>query len=109
MALPDECRAFFQLDRMKLSDRPSVDSVFVVFTFKGEEDPSRVLDVECIAVDEQGQPMVRHRELFHDPPIAARNPRTGGKFRLDPFANISIQLPKGVLFSNVRSIDLLVT
>jgi hypothetical protein len=80
-----------------------------VFTFKGEEDRSRVLDVQCIAVNEQGQPIAGHREVYHDPRIEARKPTMGGKFRRAPFANISIQLPKGVLFSDVRSIDLVVT
>jgi hypothetical protein len=108
LKLPEECRAFLQPEQMELSDRPSIDSVFVAFAFKGDEDPSRVLHVECVAVDHQGRPIARVKEVFRDPRIEAKQVIFGGKYTRRPVANISLELPKGVLFSDVRSIDLLV-
>jgi hypothetical protein len=107
LKLPDECQAFFQPERLELSNRPSIDSVFVLFTFKGKEDPSRVLHVECIAIDHRNQPLARAKGVFHDPRIEAKKPQQLGVL-IYPSVNISLDLPKGTILSSVRSIDLLV-
>ena len=79
----------------------------IVFTFKGDEDPSRILAVEAVARNRQGRAIARAAETFRDPRIAAKKPQPGGLL-LDPTANITLSLPKGVFFSEIGSIDLYV-
>jgi hypothetical protein len=98
----------FQPIRMKLEGSlRSADRVFIVFTFKGDEDPSRVLTVEAVARDVQGRVVTSEIETFRDPRIEAKKPQPLG-LEMYPVADISLRLPKGSLFSRIGSIDLYV-
>lgn len=105
--VPKEYGAFRPV-RMKLSgNHQNADRVYIVFTFQGDEDPSRVLKVKCVARDDRGREIAQTVETFHDPRIAAKKPQRSG-LKLDPTANITLRLPKGTLLSKVQSIDLYV-
>ena len=99
----------FQPIRMKLSDSLRLsDRIHVIFSFKGDEDPSRVITVEAVARDLQGGIVASETETFRDPRIEAKKAQELG-IKRDPLANMSLRLAKGVLLSKVGSIDLFVT
>jgi hypothetical protein len=120
LKLPDACKVFQPL-HLKITKQPSKrvfdgnrdgrthDSAIVVFTFKGEEDSSRAVRVECVANDRQGRPMrARSTHVFYDPLPATKNAQKLG-LALDPATDVAfIDLYNGELFSDVGSIDLLI-
>ncbi|HLA84218.1 MAG TPA: hypothetical protein VJL29_05455 [Thermoguttaceae bacterium] len=108
LQIPKTARAFQPL-HMGFDDAlQDVDRAYIIFTFKGDEDPQRILIVEAVARDHRGKAIARMRESFRDPRIEAKKPQPLG-FKMDPTADIMLSLPKGLLFEKVASIDLYVT
>jgi hypothetical protein len=103
----------FELVKLKVNRGGTHDTLHVAFTFAGEEDESRTLDVTSRATGADRSMLARSERTFRDPRIVVRQaPKrriSGVLLHRVSYSTMSLTLPKGTRASDVERLTLELT